>query len=42
VWLAERKAQAWEKAYKELRAKYMVLLPAPPKGQPSPSSAPPR
>jgi parvulin-like peptidyl-prolyl isomerase len=42
VWLAEQKAQAWEKAYREMRAKYTVLLPAPPKGQPSPSSAPPR
>jgi hypothetical protein len=42
AWLAEQKAQAWEKAYREMRAKYTVLLPAPPKGQPSPSSAPPR
>ena len=30
AWLAEQKAQAWEKAYKEMRAKYTVLLPAPP------------
>jgi len=31
AWLAEQKAQAWEKAYKDMRAKYTVLLPAPPK-----------
>lgn len=30
AWLAEQKAQAWEKAYKEMRARYTVLLPAPP------------
>jgi len=30
AWLAEQKAQAWQKAYKEMRAKYTVLLPAPP------------
>jgi parvulin-like peptidyl-prolyl isomerase len=30
AWLAEQKALAWEKAYKEMRAKYAVLLPAPP------------
>jgi peptidyl-prolyl cis-trans isomerase C len=30
-WLGEQKAQAWEKAYKVMRAKYTVLLPAPPK-----------
>jgi len=30
AWLGEQKAQAWEKAYKEMRAKYTVLLPAPP------------
>jgi parvulin-like peptidyl-prolyl isomerase len=27
-WLAEQKALAWQKAYKEMRAKYTVLLPA--------------
>ncbi|HEX7272871.1 MAG TPA: peptidylprolyl isomerase, partial [Casimicrobiaceae bacterium] len=32
AWLAEQKAQAWEKAYKDMRAKYTVLLPAPPEG----------
>jgi len=31
AWLTEQKAQAWVKAYKEMRAKYTVLLPAPPK-----------
>jgi len=30
AWLGEQKAQAWEKAYKEMRARYTVLLPAPP------------
>jgi len=34
AWLAEQKAKAWEKAYKEMRAKYTVLLPAPPKPGP--------
>ena len=29
AWLAEQKQQAWQKAYQEMRAKYMVLLPAP-------------
>jgi parvulin-like peptidyl-prolyl isomerase len=32
AWLAEQKALAWQKAYKEMRAKYTVLLPAPPAG----------
>ena len=30
AWLNEQKALAWEKAYKEMRAKYIVLLPPPP------------
>ena len=30
AWLAEQKALAWEKAYKEMRANYTVLLPMPP------------
>jgi len=30
AWLGEQKALAWQKAYKEMRAKYTVLLPAPP------------
>ena len=29
AWLGEQKALAWEKAYKEMRAKYTVLLPGP-------------
>jgi peptidyl-prolyl cis-trans isomerase C len=29
AWLGEQKQQAWQKAYKEMRAKYTVLLPAP-------------
>jgi hypothetical protein len=29
AWLAEQKAVAWGKAYKEMRAKYTVLLPRP-------------
>ncbi len=30
AWLSQRKAQAWEKAYKDMRAKYTVLLPVVP------------
>ena len=30
AWLGEQKKQAWDKAYAEMRAKYTVLLPAPP------------
>jgi hypothetical protein len=30
AWLAEQKEEAWRKAYDEMRAKYTVLLPAPP------------
>lgn len=30
AWLAEQKALAWEKAYRDMRARYTVLLPAPP------------
>src|SRR5206468_3786371 len=30
AWLGEKKAQAWEKTYKDMRAKYTVLLPQPP------------
>jgi len=30
AWLSEQKATAWEKAYKDMRAKYTVLIPAPP------------
>src|SRR5262245_26751990 len=38
AWLGEQKALAWEKAYKDMRAKYTVLLPAPPENA---SAAPP-
>jgi len=30
AWLAEQKARAWDNAYKDMRAKYTVLLPGPP------------
>jgi len=30
AWLADQKALAWNKAYADMRAKYKVLLPAPP------------
>jgi peptidyl-prolyl cis-trans isomerase C len=35
AWLGEQKALAWDKAYKEMRAKYTVLVPKPPEGQKS-------
>jgi len=35
AWLAEGKTRAWEKAYQDMRAKYTVLLPAPPDAQAS-------
>ncbi len=41
AWLAEQKTQAWEKAYKEMRAKYTVLLPALPEGASGSRPAPP-
>ena len=34
AWLGEQKAQAWDKAYKAMRARYTVLLPALPDGAP--------
>jgi hypothetical protein len=37
AWLADQKARAWQKAYKEMRAKYTVLLPVVPERS---SSAP--
>jgi len=46
AWLSEQKVLAWEKAYKEMRAKYTVLLPAPPdpaseaQGVPAPGARP--
>ena len=30
AWLGEQKSLAWDKAYKDMRAKYTVLIPAPP------------
>jgi len=39
AWLGEQKVQAWEKAYKAMRAKYTVLLPAPPDAQKAPRAA---
>ncbi len=38
AWLAEQKTIAWDKAYKEMRAKYTLLLPRPPEGA---NAAPP-
>ena len=29
AWLADQKKQAWQKAYTDMRAKYIVLLPGP-------------
>ena len=40
AWLGEQKERAREDAYKAMRAKYTVLLPAPP-AEPSASAAPP-
>jgi peptidyl-prolyl cis-trans isomerase C len=40
AWLGEQKARAWEKAYKEMRAKYTVLLPAPPESAGAASRSP--
>jgi len=39
AWLAARKAEAWDKAYREMRAKYELVLPAPP---PADAATPPR
>jgi len=38
AWMAEQKAVAWQKAYRDMRAKYTVLLPGPAEGA---SSRPP-
>jgi hypothetical protein len=40
AWLSEQKAQAWQKAYQTMRAKYIVLLPAPPDKQTAAASSP--
>ncbi len=41
AWLAEQKALAWQKAYKDMRAKYTVLLPTPPENASGSQAAPP-
>ena len=41
AWLGEQKAQTWQKAYRTMRAKYTVLLPAPPDKQTASAPAPP-
>ena len=41
AWLAEQKALAWDKAYKQMRAKYTVLLLAPPDEESARAPAPP-
>ena len=41
AWLGEQKTLAWDKAYKEMRAKYTVMLPRPPENAsaaPAPSA----
>jgi hypothetical protein len=40
AWLAQQKQQAWQKAYKEMRAKFTVLLPAPPENGAAQAPAP--
>ena len=34
AWLAARKTDAWDKAYKTMRAKYELVVPAPPAATP--------
>jgi peptidyl-prolyl cis-trans isomerase C len=41
AWLGEQKANAWQKAYTEMRAKYTVLLPAPPDKDAASAPTPP-
>jgi hypothetical protein len=41
AWLGEQKADAWQKAYSEMRAKYTVLLPAPPEKESASAPTPP-
>ncbi len=42
AWLGEQKTTAWQKAYADMRAKYIVLLPATPsEAARAPASAPP-
>ncbi len=41
AWLAEQKQQAWQKAYAEMRAKYIVLLPGPSNKEAAQAPVPP-
>ena len=41
AWLNDQKAQAWQKAYQTMRAKYTVLLPGPRDKQTASAPAPP-
>ena len=41
AWLGEQKREAWDQAYKEMRAKYVILLPGPPSKDASASPSPP-
>jgi peptidyl-prolyl cis-trans isomerase C len=40
AWLGEQKRQAWQKAYREMRARYTVLFPNPPDDRSARASAP--
>jgi peptidyl-prolyl cis-trans isomerase C len=40
AWLAEQKTLAWEKAYRDMRAKYTVLVPVPPDTVPASAARP--
>jgi len=45
AWLGEQKAGAWQKAYSAMRAKYTIMLPAPPSSSEvtkAPANAPPQ
>lgn len=42
AWLGDQKAEAWRKAYAEMRGKYTVLLPEPPDGAAAAASEPAR
>jgi peptidyl-prolyl cis-trans isomerase C len=39
AWLADQKQRAWQKAYDAMRAKYTVMMQAPPETPPSPATA---
>jgi peptidyl-prolyl cis-trans isomerase C len=41
AWLGEQKAEAWKKAYADMRAKYTVMLPGPNEKSPAPAPEPP-